>query len=89
MTNTEMMTILKVWQALPQEGFLWVYVLYLKYLHLFSPKTSPETNTQERQYMTTEKHFLLHLFQNNQAKIVQYLSTGQEYLSGITTIKSI
>lgn len=57
MTNTQMMTVLKVWQALPQEGFLWVYVLHLKYLHLFSHKTSPETNTQEKQYMTTEKPF--------------------------------
>lgn len=52
-----MMTTLKVWHELPQEGFLWVYVLYWKYLHLFSPKTSPETNTQERQYIAIEKHF--------------------------------
>lgn len=50
-----MLVILKVWQVLPQEGFLWVYVLFLKYLHLFSPKNSAETNIEERQYIKSNR----------------------------------
>lgn len=79
MINTQMMTILKVWQALPQEGFLCFYVLHLKYLHFFSLKnlTSRKVKQILKKGSIWQQKNIFVTSENNQANIVKYPSTGQ------------
>lgn len=54
-TNTRMLVNLKVWESTATGTFFCRPVLFSEYLHLFSTKYSAETDTEEKQYMKSNR----------------------------------